>query len=88
MAPGDKPHTPEQIDQLIFAEIPDPITNPELHAKVCKFMLHGPCGDLNANCPCMKDGECKQSYPKENQESSFLPDDGYPVYRYVVQHPI
>ena len=81
MAPGHKPHSAEEIDRLICAELPNPTVNPELHAKVCKYMLHGACGDINTQCPCMNGGKCKQSFPKDFQATSILPDDGYPTYR-------
>ena len=35
--------TPEDIDSLICAEIPDPELDPELYAIVTKQMMHGPC---------------------------------------------
>jgi hypothetical protein len=46
--------TPEQIDSVISAEIPDPIADPLAYALVAEHMMHGPCGKLNPNSPCMK----------------------------------
>jgi len=44
-------------------------------------MLHGPCGEANTRCQCMKDGKCSKKYPKPfRSETSFDPD-GYPLYR-------
>ena len=46
--------TPNMIDIFISAEIPDVRTDPLGYALVEEFMMHGPCGDFNPNCPCMK----------------------------------
>ena len=48
--------TAEQIDKCILAEFPDKNEDPKLYELVKKFMIHGPCGGLNKNCVCMKDG--------------------------------
>lgn len=53
---SEKLRSPEDIDRLIRADIPDPQTEPILHALVVKYMLHGPCGPDNPSCPCMVDG--------------------------------
>ena len=39
--PADKITTGEELDRIIRADIPDPETEPELHALVVKFMIHG-----------------------------------------------
>src|SRR5208282_3647892 len=46
--------TPEKIDKVACAEIPDLDQEPKLYAIVTKFMMHGPCGELNLEAPCMK----------------------------------
>ena len=43
MAEEDIPKTGDEIDKVIWAEIPSPLEHPELHSLVRKFMLHGPC---------------------------------------------
>ena len=45
--------TPSLIDRFISAEIPDPNEDPLGYALVAEHMIHGPCGPLNPNAPCM-----------------------------------
>jgi hypothetical protein len=56
--------TVEQIDSFISAEILDPSIDSLAYALVVKHMVHGPCGVLNPNSPCMKNGRCSKDYPK------------------------
>ncbi|KAM0874166.1 hypothetical protein ACQ4PT_037639 [Festuca glaucescens] len=49
--------TPALIDSFISAEIPGPVEDPLGYALVAEFMMHGPCGEDNPKCPCMKDGD-------------------------------
>ena len=76
-----KPRTPEQVDTIASAELPDPDMFPELHRIVVSSMLHGPCGLRNTNAPCMKDGKCSKNFPKPFSEETILPSDQYPQYR-------
>ena len=46
--------TSDTIDSWISAEIPDPTIDPLGYVLVAEHMMHGPCGDKNWNCPCMK----------------------------------
>ena len=43
--------TPDKIDDVIYAETPDPSVDPELHQIVISNMVHGPCGCINSNFP-------------------------------------
>ena len=58
------------VDQYISAEIPDPREDPLGFVLVQEFMMHGPCGELNKSCLCMKDGRCtkkiSKDFPKQN----------------------
>nr|XP_012563387.1 unnamed protein product [Hydra vulgaris] len=69
------------IDNLICAEIPDPIVNCELYDIIKTCMIHGLCGILNPNSPCMKDGVCSKKYPKDFNAKTVAVHNGYPRYR-------
>ena len=56
--------TPEMIDKWISAEIPDPREDPLGYVLISEHMMHGPCGEKNKNCPCMKKGKFSKFYPK------------------------
>lgn len=73
--------TPDKIDNVISAEIPDPEQDPLLYDIVKASMIHGPCGSLNYNSPCMKDGSCSKRYPRPFLKDTQTGDDGYPQYR-------
>lgn len=72
---------PDQVDKIISAEIPDKTIDPILHEIVVKNMIHGPCGKLNPNSPCMHDGECSKKYPRQLLKETLTNDNGYPLYR-------
>ena len=52
--------TPEKIDSVINAEIPDSIEDPGLHQIVMSNMVHGPCGSLDHLSSSMQDGKCSK----------------------------
>lgn len=70
-----------EVDDIISAEIPDPVTDPHLHDIVTTQMVHGPCGALNPLSPCMADGKCTKRYPRPLVAETVTGNDGYPVYR-------
>lgn len=72
---------PNMLNSIICAEVPDPENDPLLHEIVKSNMIHGPCGTVNANSPCMKDGKCTKRYPRECVKETQTGDDGYPLYR-------
>ena len=81
-ADGYKLHTSFDIDSLISAEIPDPDEEPELYEIIKACMMHGPCGVLNPNSPCMnEEGKCSKGFPKEFNEATRIENNGYPVYK-------
>jgi hypothetical protein len=73
--------TTETIDSWISAEIPDPELDPLGYALVAEHMMHGPCGDKNWNCPCMKKGKCSKFYPKDFEENTTFSENGFTVYQ-------
>lgn len=73
------------VDELVCAELPDRDANPLLWQTVTSNMIHGPCGDLNPNAPCMveKDGvkKCSKNFPKRYKENTTMTSNSYPEYR-------
>jgi hypothetical protein len=59
-AKGYKPHTVEDVDHMISAELSNPETNRLAHEMIVRCMMHGPCGAAFPNAPCMEDGKCKK----------------------------
>ena len=56
---------PNEIDEIVCAEIPSPETESNLHDTVIKCHLHGPCGMHNPNATCMDGNKCSKGYPKD-----------------------
>ena len=73
--PEDKPKVPSDIDRLITAEIPDCKTQPELYELVNDFMVHGPCGLENPQCPCMQGDKCSKGYKKPFKQETEMTGD-------------
>ncbi|XP_067623813.1 uncharacterized protein [Eurosta solidaginis] len=44
-------------------------------------MIHGPCGEINMNSPCMIDAKCSKRYPRALISDTIAGNDGYPLYR-------
>ncbi|XP_046668407.1 uncharacterized protein LOC124359579 [Homalodisca vitripennis] len=72
---------PDQVDDIICAEIPDPETDPDLDNVVIKNMIHGPCGVINPQSPCMVNSACSKRYPRKLTAETITGNDGYPLYR-------
>jgi hypothetical protein len=53
---NSKKQTPEDIDEVISAEIPNPSIDLIGYQAVTEFMMHGPCGVGYENSPCMVQG--------------------------------
>lgn len=73
--------SPDMVDDVISAEIPNPNEDPILYEIIKSNMLHGPCGSLNNKSPCMKDNKCTKKYPRQFLKETQTGDDGYPQYR-------
>lgn len=72
---------PNQIDDIISAEIPDPEVDKDLYDTIVRNMVHGPCGTRNSASPCMKEGKCTKKFPKQLLKETVHNDNGYPLYR-------
>uniref|UniRef100_A0A0C9RGQ0 ClpX_0 protein n=2 Tax=Fopius arisanus TaxID=64838 RepID=A0A0C9RGQ0_9HYME len=68
--------SPETVNNMICAEIPDPNHESILHEIVMHNMIHGPCGDW-----CLKDKKCSKHFPKQFQSETIISEDGYPSYK-------
>ncbi|KAL0328034.1 UNVERIFIED_CONTAM: hypothetical protein Scaly_2236000 [Sesamum calycinum] len=77
----DKLNTPDDYDYVVRAEIPKQDEEPELYVAVIRHMIHGPCGHIKPNAPCMKNGMCKKGYPKQFAECTMQGNDSYTIYR-------
>lgn len=75
-----KLRNPDDIDRIISAEIPNKEEHPDLYELIREFMMHGPCGDENPSCPCMKEGKCSKNFPKELSDCTTVDEDGFPIY--------
>ncbi|XP_066391946.1 uncharacterized protein [Miscanthus floridulus] len=75
---------PSFIDSIICVEIPDRASDPLGYSLVNEFMVHGPCGQLNQKCPCMKNNKCSKFFPKGTQPNTIVGEDGFVQYR---RHP-
>ena len=73
--------TPDKIDDIVCAEIPDLAIDPDLHQIVMSNMVHGPCGSINPTSPCMEHGHCSKKYPKPFISETQQGTDSYPMYR-------
>jgi hypothetical protein len=74
------PH-PSFIDSIICAEMLDRLSDPLGYNLVDEFMVHGPCGELNKKCPCMKDKKCSNFFPKPYKENTVVGEDGFIQYK-------
>ena len=72
--------SPGDIDSCVAAHWPNPEEHPSLFQTVKSCMIHGPCGNINPNTRCMKEGRCTKGYPKPYLETTTVTDDGYPSY--------
>ena len=72
----------EDVDIYVSAELPDPSNDHELYRIVTEFMMHGPCGAVNASAPCMRSSDqCAKNFPKAFCPATFIDPKGYVQYR-------
>jgi hypothetical protein len=43
-------------------------------------MMHGACGTMFPNAPCMEEGKCKKQYPCKFQSEIMMDVNKYPIY--------
>jgi hypothetical protein len=55
-----KPHTVEDVNRMISAELPNSETNKLAHETIARCMMHGPCGAAFPNAPCMEKRKMKK----------------------------
>ena len=75
--------TPEHVDRLICAELPDPVTEPILCTIVASTMVHRKCGrGINNKAVCMQnaEGKCHARYPKVYSEETRFESGSFPLY--------
>ncbi|KAL4337234.1 hypothetical protein AHAS_Ahas12G0089800 [Arachis hypogaea] len=77
----DKYPTRDDVDKIIFAEIPNKHQDPEYYEAVEKHMMHGPCGTFRKESPCMENDKCICHFLKRFVDTTTIDDDGYPIYR-------
>ncbi|CAJ0602621.1 unnamed protein product [Cylicocyclus nassatus] len=87
---ANKVDTPEKIDSIISAELPDypKRDDPERERKlrlfelVRKHMIHGPCSERpELGCRDANGANCSKGYPKPYRNFTELCSGGYPLYR-------
>jgi hypothetical protein len=76
----DKIRNPKDVDDIVSAQIPDPVAHPLLYESVTKHMYHGPCGPGHESAVCMVDKACSKKYPKQFGPETLFGHSGYPEY--------
>nr|GEV28657.1 hypothetical protein [Tanacetum cinerariifolium] len=61
------------VDKYVSTELPNPLIDADGYAVVSKLMIYGPCGAVNMNASCMKDGStCNRHFPKINDRMAKM----------------
>ena len=85
LAPEFKFRSPEDVDSIISAEIPDKHQDPICYEIVSKFMMHGPCGAANPKAQCMEKNKCSKQFPKKNKDATIFGENGFVYYKRRMQ---
>nr|XP_042913138.1 uncharacterized protein LOC122273141 [Parasteatoda tepidariorum] len=85
---SSKIRSKDDIDRFVRAELPNVNINQRLFEIVTRCMVHGPCGYLYQNSPCMRDGKCSKQFPKDFKEETEENVNGYPVYKRRSTEPV
>ncbi|XP_028106546.1 uncharacterized protein LOC114305630 [Camellia sinensis] len=86
LSADDKIKSPEEIDDIICAEIPDKDEDPLAFQTVMRCMIHGPCGSANPNAPCMVNGKCSKHYPKNFCSETSIDENGFAIYSKLIKY--
>ncbi|XP_016544204.1 uncharacterized protein LOC107844258 [Capsicum annuum] len=78
---GYKVTSADDYDKFIAAELPNKEEFLILYDLIIKHMIHGPSGNSHPVNSCMKDGQCKNYYPRPFSNKSLQRKDGYPIYK-------
>ena len=70
-----KARDPTEYDRIVCE------LQPRLYCIVRRCMIHGPCGLINKNAPCMHNGSFSKHFPKQFSNVTTSTEDGYPLYR-------
>ncbi|XP_028086979.1 uncharacterized protein LOC114287735 [Camellia sinensis] len=81
LSADDKIKSPEEIDDIICAEIPDKDEDLLAFQTVMRCMIHGPYGNANPNAPCMVNRKCSKHYPKNFCSETSIDENGFAIYR-------
>ncbi|GFW74498.1 ATP-dependent DNA helicase [Trichonephila clavipes] len=58
-------------DWIVSEELPEKTLDPRLHEISQSTMIHGQCGALNPNSPCMVDVNCPKRYSKQFEKQQL-----------------
>ena len=81
MNQNDKIRDVEDIDDIIYAEIPDRNIDPDLYDIVTNTMMHDSCGPAQSDSPCMINEKYSKKYPRKFCDETISNEENYPIYR-------
>nr|GEV35950.1 helicase [Tanacetum cinerariifolium] len=72
--------TPDEINNIISAELPSPAEDLDGYKVVSEYMLHEPYGKDAKYVRCTTEGKCSKHYPKMLLAEAVIDKDKYPIY--------
>ncbi|GJS94912.1 helicase [Tanacetum coccineum] len=72
--------TPDEINDIISAELPYLAKDLDGYKVVFEYMLHEPCSKDAKYAPCTTEGKCSKHFPKVFLAETVIDEDGYPIY--------
>jgi hypothetical protein len=77
---ADSPQTPEDVNELVRADVPDAVTEADLFVLVERYMVHGRCGP---KCmPLNAKGQCRKGMPTAFVPATLM-DNGHGRVEYM-----